>query len=242
MVVPFEGRLELVDGELPGDGDDAIVMGSYTLARVAKAHGWEPGAFLDNLDFVTQRERWGEHMLNHDASVCKLGEASAALYERHIVEPFFIRPVYDTKSFTGQVMDLGELEAWCERLAPLSEQGGAEVDLLTRVMVCTKKEIHTETRVWVVGRRIVTASGYKLGTLKRYSPPHATDPQVLHFVNARIDQWVPNEAFVIDVAQTPGGPKIVEVNNLNSAGFYKGDMQALVAALESYHGNPEIVF
>ena len=44
--------------------------------------------------------------------------------------------------------------------------------------------------------------------------------------------WRPNDAFVLDVALTSEGTKIVEVNNLNSAGWYKGDLQKLVNALE----------
>lgn len=35
------------------------------------------------------------------------------------------------------------------------------------------------------------------------------------------------------LAETPDGMKVVEVNNLNAAGFYAGDMQKLVAAIEA---------
>lgn len=33
--------------------------------------------------------------------------------------------------------------------------------------------------------------------------------------------WVPSKAFVLDIALTDQGPKIVDVNNISSAGLYK---------------------
>ena len=36
----------------------------------------------------------------------------------------------------------------------------------------------------------------------------------------------------MDIAETPDGLKIIEVNNLNSAGWYKGNVQKLIEALE----------
>jgi hypothetical protein len=44
--------------------------------------------------------------------------------------------------------------------------------------------------------------------------------------------WQPQRAFVLDVAETADGPKIVEINTLNSAGFYAADIQRIVLALE----------
>jgi hypothetical protein len=38
---------------------------------------------------------------------------------------------------------------------------------------------------------------------------------------------------VIDVCSTPNGLKIVEINTINAAGFYAGNIQSLVLALEA---------
>lgn len=40
------------------------------------------------------------------------------------------------------------------------------------------------------------------------------------------------EAFVLDICEVEGGLRIVEINTLNSAGFYAADVQRLVMALE----------
>ena len=218
--VPFVGNLEPDASPPPGP---VIVMGSYTLADHAKARGWTPGAWLDNLDFQTHVGAWGERMLNAEAKVCRLKDVAPP-----DDVPFFIRPVHDTKSFTGQVMCRSELDAWQQRVA---NADSATLNLDTAVIVSSTKQIYSETRTWIVAGRVVTASGYKIGDIKRQSPPHEVDARITAFAQACADLWRPNDAFVLDVADTPEGLRIIEINNLNSAGFYKADMQKLVFAL-----------
>jgi hypothetical protein len=237
-VIPFVGGLEVVEGAaLPENGADAIVLGSYTLARVArKERNWHPGAFLANLDFEIQRQHWGDRMLNFDAKIYKMG----AVPEQE--KPFFLRPVHDTKAFTGMVCDYPYYQDWVaglkrmpETADPVNDPLGINLlDLDTPVMVCTKKEIWSETRVWMLPWGPVTSSGYKIGTIKRYQAPELTEPRVLEFAHECHKVWHPNDAYVLDVADTSEGLKIVEVNNLNSAGFYKGDMLKLLGALEAW--------
>ncbi len=162
---------------------------------------------------------------------------------QRFVEALFVGPRHDTKSFTGMVMDWPYVEQWrvgIERMGPEPDFG-----LDTEIMVCRKKEIYSETRTWVVRGKVVTASGYKIGTLKRYSPPEAVDRRIVEFAEYCAKIWSPNEAYVMDVAEVaesaqPFGHnylgehrdlKIVEVNCLNSAGWYRADMNRLVQAL-----------
>jgi hypothetical protein len=233
-VVPFVGALELVEGELPADGADAIVMGSYALARVAARRGWWPGAFLDNLDAEQHIARWGDHMLNADGRVHRFEEVP----ERASV--FFLRPVHDTKAFTGTVLDWPSYCEWRDRLrdVPAPEPDAAPIltEVLTvdtPVLVSSCKEIWSETRVWIVDGEPVTWSGYKLGARARFSPPHEVDERIVEFAAARATEWSPNRAYVLDVADTADGLKILEVNNLNAAGWYRADLQKLVARLDA---------
>lgn len=222
-VVPFSG--ELVPEPAPVEGG-VIVMGSYGLALAAARRGWRPGAWLENLDFAIQRAHWGAAMLNHDAEVVPLGEIT----ERS--EPFFLRPVNDTKSFAGRLYDWPAFLEWRHRLSKLSPDDQPTVWLDTEVMVCSKKEIWSETRTWIVDRRVVTASRYKVGDTVRSTPPELVDERVLECAAAHAEAWSPDRAYVLDIAETPDGLKIIEVNNINSAGWYKADMSKLVAALE----------
>jgi hypothetical protein len=234
-VIPFVGELEAVEGELPPDGADAVVMGSYTLSRVAKQRNWKPGAWLDNLDFEIQRNHWGDRMLNYDAVITTFDGVPFQ------PEPFFLRPVHDTKAFTGMMVDWGYYESWRDSLRRLPETADPVndplgVNLLTKdtpVMVCSKKEIYSETRFWVVDSIPVTWSGYKTGTLKRYLSPDDVDTFLRGYAVGVSSVWSPNRAYVLDVANTSEGPKIVEVNNLNSAGWYKADLYRLVEAIET---------
>jgi hypothetical protein len=222
--VPFEGTLdpELLPSEAP-----VVVMGSYSMAHHAEKHGLRPGAWLDNLDFRTQHKHWADLMLNADAT-CTTIEA----FSGPIPRPLFVRPVHDTKAFTGRVFDEPTWQAFRDgvlRAAP--EVSRPTVTPQDEIMVCTAKEIWSETRTWVVDGRVVTASGYKIGTIPRYTSPDQVDDRITAFAQACSDRWRPNDAFVLDVADTPDGLKIVEINNLNAAGFYRADMQKLVVAI-----------
>lgn len=222
--VPFEGTLDPEPSPIAGP---VIVMGSYSMARYAHTYGWKPGAWLDNLDFRTQREHWGDLMLNADAKCTTIGDFTGP-----IAKPCFVRPVHDTKGFTGQVFDD---PAWQEfRDGVLRVEGDSSrptVTPLDEIMICSAKEIWSETRTWVVDGRVVTASGYKVGKIKRYTAPAQVDDRITAFAQMCADHWCPNDAFVLDVADTPESLKILEINNLNAAGFYRGDMQKLVVAL-----------
>jgi hypothetical protein len=266
-VVPFVGELE--PEPTLADDERVIVMGSYSMARYAARRGWKPAAFLDNLDFRTQRAHWGDRMLDSDALIVPFGRLDEKLFP----EPRFVRPVHDTKAFTGQVIDWPEVQRWIANVrAALEDDHGRDDDdehciakpvahiegergpggsgpqcdplshstltLETEVMVCAKKEIYTETRTWVVDGKVVTASGYKSGTLKRYTPPEMVEPRIIEFVQECADSWSPNRACVIDVFDTPRGLMIGEVNNLNSAGWYRADLDRLVQALEAMPWEP----
>ena len=223
--IPFSG--EITDREplddLLGKGTRFYVMGSYSLTNWAVREGFLHPKFVQNLDFETQRVAWGDRMLNSDARVMKVRFIPE---QRH---PFFLRPVLDTKSFTGQVFDWPEFTEWRERIAAADSE---QVNLDTLVMLCSKKAIHTETRCWVVNGRVATRSGYKVGTIKRYTDPELVDDAIVQFAAERAADWSPNPAYVMDIAETPAGLRIVEVNNLNSAGLYRGDMQKLVNQIE----------
>lgn len=222
-VIPFVGEL---DPEPVITEPKVIVMGSYSMANYAQRKGWSPGSFVgDNLDFEVQKLAWGALLFNYDAEVTTFGKIGEQ------VLPFFIRPTTDSKSFTGQVIDWPSFVEWRDRVCALSPDDGATITADTRVMVSPRKEIYSETRTWVVDGKVVTASGYKIGTIKRYQAQ--VDERIVDFANACAKQWSPDRAYVLDVFDTPNGLKIGEVNNLNSAGFYASDLGKLVDALES---------
>jgi hypothetical protein len=54
-VIPFVTKLE---PDLSPSGK-VIVMGAYTMTKIAQNKGWYPGAFLGNLDYEVQANKRG---------------------------------------------------------------------------------------------------------------------------------------------------------------------------------------
>ncbi len=236
--VPFTHRLLAADADTSTSAVDvesipeAVIdttraifpMGSYTLARIGQQRGWSPGAQLANLDYPSWANAWGaERLLNPGARIAKFKDAEFS------EDSMFIRPVEDSKSFAGKVYERGEWRGWRNRVLETARPS----DPLhgdTEVLLAAPVTIHTETRCWVVDGVVVTASGYKRGARVVYDAN--VDDDVVEYARACVDAWVPNRAFVLDIAQTETGCRIVEVNCLNAAGFYAGDTMRLLTALE----------
>lgn len=218
-----------------------IVMGATTLSRVAKSRGWTPGTYLnENFDFSKWRDGFGKNnILNGDARV--------GLVKNITIPPYdyvFVRPVHDNKSFSGEVMSIDALHEWLKDISKIEEID--EFLLLhknTEIMISSAKNIISEYRMFIVNGKVVTGSLYKRGN--QVISDEYVEPQVYAFCERMIDEWqskidckiipdtrVPADAFVMDVAVTAFGMKVIEINNINSAGFYAADCQKIVAALE----------
>lgn len=201
-----------------------MVIGSTTLVQIGKSRGWQPNAFLNkNFDFRIQRNHW-PLMLNYDAQIGSLGTIDPPW------EPFFIRPPEDSKLFTGTVMSHAELEQWKKDTAEVYSNGYTQLTPETEVMVASPRVIWAEYRLFVVNRKVVTGSQYRMGGRPYQNP--VLPKIVLDFAKENIRQWVPDYAFCMDVADTPDGLKIIEVNCINSSGFYKSDVSKTIQALE----------
>jgi glutathione synthase/RimK-type ligase-like ATP-grasp enzyme len=99
--------------------------------------------------------------------------------------------------------------------------------------MCSRiKKIYNEHRYFVVDNKVVTGSQYKLGKRVVYG---ATDEN-MDVAQSFVDRLVAaiNQPYVIDLALTDDGYKVIELNTLNCAGFYACDMQKLVGALVDY--------
>jgi hypothetical protein len=221
-VIPFIGE---IDPDVDPEGK-VVCMGTYSLRHLAKKKGWTPGVWdIADQTFLVQKEHWGEHMLNYDSVVVEFQNAS------FWQEQQFVRPIDDTKVFAGKVFNREAFDEWRKRVCDLNLQdNGSELTPDTLVQVCDPKEIYGECRCWVVKGQVVTSSIYKIGSRVVYVPGQS--PLITKFVEDRISEWEPHEAFVIDVADTPEGLKVIEINTLNSSGYYAADMQKLVMAIE----------
>ena len=222
-----------------------IVMGATALSRVAKSRGWTPGTYLnDNFDFSKWREGFGEdNILNGDAEVGLIKQITIPPYDY-----VFVRPVHDTKSFSGEVMSIDKLHEWLKDISKIEEVD--EFLLLhknTEIMISSAKEIYSEYRMFIVNGIVVTGSRYKLGN--RVTSDANVPDDVYRFTERMVRVWqekvdctlaiyptdyAPAAAYVMDIADTALGMKVIEINNINSAGFYAADCQKIIAALEDF--------
>lgn len=225
-VIPFSHEIE-PDLELV---NPVMIMGSVALAnKVVPKKGWKPGAFInENFDFRVWRQHWSENILNEEAIVSSFDEV---VFPRDGL--FFIRPCIDNKAFTGTLLKPEGYQTWLERLQDGESSNELNFNLKEPVLVAPVKLISREIRFFIIKEKIITHSTYRLGGKTKYFDSSMTDAKAIQFVEERIKEWQPAEGFVIDVALTNDGYKVIEINCINSSGYYACDVYKIIMELEN---------
>lgn len=206
----------------PIDGP-VFVLGTTSMREVSEAHAWQPG-FIDAPSQEECIENWGEHMLNAGARIGRLGTI-----EPPACDEFFIRPDRAGKAFSGTVLRAVDFENWRQDILDDPRQSRATAE--TAVIAAPAIPIWSEYRSIIVDGRFVTGSRYRTGKTWAVSPEVGN--RIVRFVEERVAEWQPRRAICIDVADTPGGLKIIETNSVSSAGFYANDMRLFADAVDS---------
>ena len=223
-VVEFDsnGNVEVLT-----DRTDVFVFGSVTLARISTDRGWVPGSYYGgNHDFSIYSEKYGDNLLNSDSIITTIGDKN--IFKDDVIytgdELYFIRPCKDSKVFTGKVFTKDKWEGEINN-------PNRKVDMDTLIQVAKPKKIYKEARCWVVDGKIVTSSYYFFHGNVMYE--ENVEPEGLEFAQSMVNLFEVAPAFVMDICLTPDGWKIVEINCINCSGFYKGDLQKVLIALEN---------
>ena len=223
-VVPFS-RTTIPDVNPTGK---VICWGSVSMDHVAQLKGWKPGTFLnENFDQRIWTAKYKDYILNADAEFYEFSKIPAFTGMK------FIRPVSDMKIFSGMLVHSEEVEDWKVSIQRISDSFST-LRADTMIGVSSMKDIMMEWRFFVVDGRVVTGSRYYQWGL----PDHRrvdSDSEAWKFAQKMADHWQPSRGFVIDVAQLAKTDeyKVIEINCMNSAGFYDCDMRALVEAVEA---------
>lgn len=197
-----------------------MILGGYSLMRYAENNNLSPGCFSDNMNMTDWIQNYKENMLNYNSKIIRLGDVNEE-------DCFFLRPELDSKEFSGLTFNnQEEFEQW--RLDTISTSIICNND--TMVVVSDLKCIHRETRFFIIDNEIISASVYKINGDMRTSTYINQDE--IDFVKEMINIWTPNRAFVMDVATTDNGNKIVELNCINCSGFYEADIQKIIMTLD----------
>ncbi|GAB4176577.1 MAG: hypothetical protein Fur006_07610 [Coleofasciculaceae cyanobacterium] len=216
-IIPFSHELVPEINE----SNPILAFGATALVRIARERGWKPGVFYnENFNFKVWSEAWGKNILNYGANICILSQIETQLTK------FFIRPCEDLKYFSGTIILKDSLKEWKAEIFNQSNYLTED----TEVVISDVKTIYKEFRFFVIDNKLVTGSLYKLGN--RRCLDENIEPDAHKFSSKMIELWQPARAFVIDIALTEEGYKIVEVNCINSAGFYAADVSKIVNAMQ----------
>ena len=229
-VIPFIG--EITPDINPID-KNVICFGAYSMRKLAAKKGWTPGVYdIEWFPYTALIDALGTDVLNHDAVFGTFGDIVPEQDE------FFMRPIHDGKEFAGVIKSAGQLKEWQTRVIALGlADNGSTLTSETPIMCSQLRKIYNEYRYFVVDGKAVTGSQYKLGKRVVYGDTDGHLDIAQEFVdrlNGTVDQ-----PYVIDIALTDDGHKVIEMNTLNCAGFYAADMQKLTYALVEYESNKE---
>lgn len=240
-VIPFSDELELPTGIT----EPVVFYGSTSLQRqvFARPDLMKPGVWAgDNFDYRLHIEKYGDAMLNSDA----------VFYPFKDVPQFdgikFIRPVHDTKAFTGQIVGGDEFQTWKNQVL------GAHIHMFadTLTMVAEPTRIDGEYRFFVVKGKVITGSQYReRDQLKKRNIDNSLPLDYLarRYAQSQVDRWQPADAFVMDISVTMTAPstshnivnpvfKIIEINSFNCSGFYECNLSAIIDAVETMYSTP----
>jgi hypothetical protein len=200
-----------------------IVIGSETMCRFAKNHNFFPGAFTnEHFNYRSYIEHYENRMLNYMCTFIKIKEYGKII---DIDQEYFVRPVNDGKAFAGNIMTINDIEELVEAYSKYENPFDPDME----IMLCPITKIYDETRCICVDKKIITCSQYKSGGVVHYYS--IVDQEVWDFAQECVDIWCPDEVFVIDIARTPDGMKIIELNCFNSAGWYNCDVHKIYTEL-----------
>lgn len=203
--------------------ENIITNGSILLSKIANERGWNPGGFLnDNFDYEVWYPYFKDHLLNKDSIFTTIKDADPQLNE------FFIRPILDSKSFNGQIMTKDEFNIW-------------KIDIINGkdnwlngdigILYSPTKYIGQEHRHYIVDKKVITSSRYKLNGRANYT--NQVDQYIIDFAERMAAIYQPARAFVLDTYIIDNEIGIVELGCICNAGFYQADVQKLVIALDS---------
>ncbi|GAA3521576.1 hypothetical protein GCM10022393_39980 [Aquimarina addita] len=207
---------------------DIFVYGSVKLAKVTADFDWNPGSFYGrNHEFEKYAKGYGKNSINYESYICKL----TADIDWSRTPRLFIKPSKDAKVFTGKVFNKSEWKDFMYNR--LNESDNTRLTSATMIQISQPYFLIKEARIWIVGKKVITSSYYRFHGDIEFEENVAVDG--LDFAQRMAELYNVADAYVMDIAMTLDGWKIMEVNCINSAGFYKGEVTKIIQALENFY-------
>jgi hypothetical protein len=197
------------------------------MEEVVARYKWNPGWFSISHDELSTYTIFENDYINHDMLICRTDNYLESLKEYGLYdhEYYFMKP-NDQKYFPGTIVDKPMIPFVIESQG--RHHGTPDVYDLC---ISTVKQISAEWRFFIVDGVIVDGSKYHAENL-RLDVQEGFEDGAYDFAKQMIVRYDSSGTFVIDIARMQDQSyKVVEVNCLNSSGFYKIDKQKLIKAL-----------
>ena len=228
--IPFENQIfksEEINGEIVTSPfiipiEKTWCFGSVSAAKYMSKLNITPGSMMNSNHDVEVYGKYYE-MLNETNHIMNFSDP----LPDWLPEAFFARPTKDSKCFSGSLF---MKSSWNEYVNTILENGNhlsAKSD--TKVLVAPLRTIYKEIRCFVIKGRVITASQYKINGIVRYSED--VEPYIIEYAQSQVDKFQVADGFVIDIALTDNGLKVVEVNCINCSGFYLINIPKLIEAI-----------
>ena len=228
-VVPF---IHEIDGKVPEIDGKCVVYGSIGTQKLAIKHGWTPGVWTnDQFSEKVITRKLGTSALNHRSDYIKLSEVPAWLGGNDVDE-FFIKPNTDTKEFAGEVQHRDSFMFWYKNMMDIGYLETNDFE----VMVSNPKKMGMEWRLVMVNGKVCECSIYKQYQIVKSE--RQMNPDVCRFAELCADVHSPADVFVMDIADTENGLKVIEYNTFNSAGLYACDVSNIIDTINKFLQEP----
>lgn len=211
------------------EGACVLGYGTFPFAQEILLHQpWRPGAWCSatNLDCAAYYPFFRTHLLNQEHEILTGTEAIRQIdrlfgrFGRE--ERVFARPTSCHKLFVGRCIDRSSFAA---ALAP------TRYDPTTCVVVAAPQPIESEWRVVVVGDRVVAGSRYARHGERSIAAECPIDVRAFAETILAETSWRPDAAFMMDVCESAGQLRLVELNSFSGSWLYRCDLESIVSAV-----------
>lgn len=188
---------------------------------------------LNSIDYTVQNfdqqnySKLGLPLLNSDARYFDYSRIKN--YE--FTKETFIKPSRDLKSFNGGIIYAGEtIQNYIARTGYSSPNIKTE-----KIVVSNIKEIIEEYRFFMHQNKILGCSRYMLNS--KVEPSDFVPEELKKCAIEYSKFYNPAELYVMDLAVTPEGIKIVEYNCWNASGFYHSNIRDIIFQVNEIKGS-----
>lgn len=215
-----------------GDDDTVMVYGSMNLMKWLLREQKYPRLAWYNFSRLTCQNyyaRWRQFLLQRRYAFLPLAEIDRRA--GWVFQTFgrngavFIRPDDNAKSFGGGIVKEENFAQWYQ-LANFYEPGPGCL-----AVVSSPETIRAEWRFVIGQKRVVTGSQYRREGEEQVSAGYPSEAAAFAETVANANDFNPHPMYVMDIAGTDEGYRLIEIGSVCCASLYACDLTKLVASV-----------